>query len=87
MRVYKYPLSPFVDQTISMPHGARVVHLAVQDGQVCLWAIVDPSAPPEPRHFSVLGTGDRTLAEDSTYVGTVLLDGGFDVLHVFEEAR
>ena len=85
MRVYKYALDLMGDQPVAMPRGARVLHVDVQGDQVCLWALVDPTAPVESRHFSVVPTGARLLRSDATYIGTVLLDGGALVLHVFED--
>lgn len=69
-----------------MPKEARIIHCAAQHGRICLWAIVDDSVAMEDRVFRIYGTGnvfdvDLPLA----YTGSVQLDGGALVLHVFEE--
>lgn len=71
-QVWKYLIGPTHHRrpfTIPMPTGARIMTLAVQDGQVALWALVDPVQTPEKRTFEIFGTGweiDGRL----TYIGT-----------------
>ena len=85
-RVYKYEV-PINDRcAIMMPVGARLLHLAEQDGAPCLWALVDPVAPVEARHFRLAGTGHDVDCHILAYVGTVLLRGGALVFHLFEVA-
>ncbi len=71
--------------TIKMPAGAKVLHVAAQRNTPCLWALVDPSAPLEPRHFRLTGTGHpiRDLGE-AEHRGTFLMAGDRLVLHLFE---
>lgn len=68
-----------------MPEGATILHVAVQGGVPCFWALVDPEAPTEPRRFRVVGTGHPIDDVDVlTFVGTFLLDVEGLVFHVFE---
>lgn len=88
MVVYKYTLPPFSAAAIRMQRGARVLHIAGQRDRVCLWALVDPHAEMEERRFVVVGTGHEMPPgepESFRHLGTVLLDGGALVFHVFEE--
>lgn len=86
--VYKYPVSNYL--THEMPKGAKVLHVHEQNGDICLWALVDVPKPPqnpewERRKFIALATGDK-IPDDWTveYVGTVHMHGGALVFHVFE---
>jgi hypothetical protein len=83
--VYKYPL-PLNDRvTLEIPRGAKPLYVAEQNGQLCLWALVDPEHVEEERGFYILGTGQRTTDDKTTqYVGTAICDGGRFVWHVFE---
>lgn len=80
--VHKYPLA----SSITMPMGAQVLHVAEQLGKPFLWALVDTSRGTMTRSFVIAGTGHYldpvTLGR---FVGTVLLEYGALVLHVWEE--
>ncbi len=89
--IYKYPLSLEGRDVkeVRMPRGASVLTAQMQNGVLCLWALVPQDGAPhfgaeEDRRFLVVGTG-HTLPESPTrYLGTVQLMGGALVLHVFE---
>ncbi len=90
MRVYKYVIQPGdYHPRIEMPIGAELLHLAMQGEQLCLWALVDPAAPPITRTFRILATGDTIVEHESrvTHIGTVLMAEGRLVFHVFEIDR
>lgn len=81
--IWKFPL-PVNDRVeVSMPRGARILHTAVQNGVVCVWAIVDPNNQREQRCFFIKGTGHSAHElEETPHVGTVFL--GPLVFHVFD---
>jgi hypothetical protein len=82
-QVWKFPLRMAGAHTLKMPEGSEILCLREQDDVPCLWALVDPSAPQERRHFLTYGTGhDMTTA--GRYVGTTIHLGGTLVLHTFE---
>lgn len=87
--VYKFHLmhgSPGID----MPRGAQVLCAREQNGELYLWALVDPEEPTEERHFDVFGTGHvipPLLEGGRRFVDTVLMHEGSLVLHVFERTR
>lgn len=82
--IWKFPLAmESKDQLIEMPRGAQVVNVDMQDGRVCLWAIVDEDMMEEPRIFVVSGTG-WGVASYARYVGTAAQGGGGFVWHVWE---
>ena len=59
--------------SVAMPTGAELLHIEEECGRVCLWAIVDESAPTEAREFRLVGDGPVLGAEflQAKYVGTL----------------
>lgn len=86
MTVWKFVIED-PETTVSMPKGAKVLHVAEQRGDVCIWAEVDPTMPLEPRRFVVAGTGQMLPVYRGRHLGTVLLAGGALVFHVYEDLR
>jgi hypothetical protein len=72
---------------IRLPVGAFVLHVHEQHGRPCLWAQVDPSHARESRTFLVIGTGHEMPPDAENYIGSVHLEGGTFVFHVWEAAR
>ena len=84
-RIYKYELEVTDVQQVDIPMGAIILSAQNQNGQVCVWALVDPTHPPLSRTFRIYGTGnpcDVTLGK-STFIDTVQTMGGRLVWHVF----
>lgn len=81
--VYKYVMGNEV-ATIELPIGAKIIHLAEQHGQTCMWVQVDTEAEKEKRYFVLYGTGHPMLNAEHTFIGTMLTAGGNLVWHVFE---
>ena len=80
--IYKYPVDLTDDQQISMPVGAQVLTLQMQDRKPTIWALVNPDAPKEIRRFALFGTGHPFDPSGLTYVGTFQTRGL--VFHLFE---
>jgi hypothetical protein len=70
--------------SIEMPAGADVLTVHVQNGAPQIWALCDPTAPDETRHFRIAGTGHPIGEDIKGYVGTFMVAGGSLVFHVFE---
>ena len=82
--IWKYTLRPG-KQSFGIPQGASVLHTHEQRGEVCLWALVDPTERQAERVFEVVATGQPfDLLGKYLYIGTVHLEGGLLVFHVFE---
>lgn len=82
MTIWKFPLAVAVENAITMPAGARVLSVQMQNGQPTLWAMVDPSAPPTRRRFRLAGTGlECSDCAGLDFLAT-LQDGPY-VWHVF----
>lgn len=83
--IYKYPIDITDEQAVYMPKGSTILHVAEQQGRVCLWAMVDPGAKTATRRILVFGTGHPCDdAIGMNYVGSVLIAGGQLVFHVFD---
>jgi hypothetical protein len=83
--VWKFPLPrPGQTATIALPPDAQIVHFGAQQDQLCMWALLDPSAERAPRRFIALGTGwdaPSHLRHLLTHQGAVF------VWHLFEEPQ
>lgn len=88
--IWKFPLEliknghPQDRCTVSMPGGAQIIALQVQESVPTIWAIVDPLQKRVNRTFVQIGTGhplDREVV--GPYIGTWQAFGY--VFHVFEE--
>jgi hypothetical protein len=82
--IYKYPLEINDNIALDLPKGAKVLSIGNQNNIPCLWALVDPAKPKEKRRFRVLQTGQSVKGDIGTFIGTVLLNNGHFVIHVFE---
>lgn len=81
--IWKFPFMVSDTVVIEMPVASTVIHVGVQHGRLCLWALVWTKNKVESRTFLVRGTGhpcDELNASD--HIGTVQ-DGPF-VWHVFD---
>jgi len=86
MEIWKYEVLPDI-KSIEMPHGSKILHLNVQNGIPCIWALVDPTNFSIKRNFYIVGTGhpiDRQNNENLLYLGTFLLNNDSLVFHLFE---
>jgi hypothetical protein len=83
--IWKYPFPVMDNFEIEMPITAKVVSVQIQQGQPCMWAIVNARLTTKMRKFKVVGTGHGfELMPDDTFIGTFQM-GDF-VGHLFEMA-
>ena len=81
--IYKYSIDPLF--RTMLPEGAKVLSVGSQGSGMFLWALVDPNAPKVERTFDVYGTGHTVDYHDGMeFIGTVMMEGGALVFHVFE---
>lgn len=86
-QVWKFTLQPTSVQGVEMPKGASILSAQEQRGAVNLWAHVDPAAGLETRSILMIGTGQEIDAGVlGPYIGTVQVNQGDLVLHLFEVA-
>jgi len=82
--VYKYPLEIDDVQFISMPKGAKPLCVKVQNGNPCLWALVNPYEEEESVMIRCAGTGHEINEEgELVYIDSLLMYGGDLVFHFF----
>lgn len=82
-KVFKYPLPAGTMTTkVRMPRGAELLHVAMQHGDVTVWALVDDDNSRVNRRITVIGTGWDVEEGSGKFVGTAF-DGAF-VWHVFD---
>ena len=85
-QIWKYSIK---DTTIThkIPEGGIVRHVDEQFDRICIWVEVDPYNLKEDRCFEVYGTG-AVIKEDMSisreYLGSVKLDGGTYIFHIYE---
>lgn len=84
--IWKYELLPNITNMIpvEMPEGAEILTVQNQNGNACVWAMVNTEAMKTTRVFEVYGTGHQLLPYEKKYIGTFQIDGGALVFHVFE---
>ena len=82
--IWKFDLAVERSPVIEMPRGAKVLCVQTQCGRACIWAIVDSTAPKEPRRFEIRGTGHALEEDPGDYTGTFQLRTGSFVGHLFE---
>jgi hypothetical protein len=87
--IYKFRFNHQLEEFI-MHKNAKILSVQNQMNTLCLWAEVDTSNDNETRSFFAYNTGQAFGYEDfkdfhhREYIGTVLLRGGYDVVHVYE---
>lgn len=81
--IWKYPLEVTDRQEVPMPAEAQFLHVGLQNGQVCVWALVDPSKEMETVPIHIVGTGNPMPPDNdwAYHLGTVQ-QGPF-VWHIF----
>ena len=83
--IWKFELLVTDHAEVEMPHGATLLDVQATSSPAFLqlWAVIDPTAPKEPRRFEIRGTG-HPLGKVGPHIATVQTRGL--VWHVFEEA-
>lgn len=80
--IWKFPLNN--EETPIEAHVIEFLTVQMQNGQPCVWAIVDPDRPPKKYKICIIGTGWECRKIDaSKYIGTV--QDGMYVWHCFWE--
>jgi hypothetical protein len=68
---------------LSMPSGAHILDVQMQNGTPVLWALCDPDVTRENRTFVIYGTGRNMPTYPGKYISTFQHDSF--VWHVFEQ--
>ena len=73
------------EQIVELPEGAEALTVQIQDGQPCLWYLVNPVQPLRKYLVRMAGTGhpiERNYSKNE-YVGTFQMKDGQLIFHVF----
>ncbi len=81
--VFKYPLKGDTSH-VFIPHDAKVLHVAEQDGVPCVWAEVDTTQHKVGKMYYTVGTGHPLPEAPAEHVGSLMMHGGAIVLHVYK---
>jgi hypothetical protein len=84
MIIYKYPLRIIDVQYIKIPEFHKILHIGEQNGQLCLWALVDRIDVKREIKIYIFGTGHLIPYDVGPYLGSVAMSMGL-VWHVFGE--
>lgn len=82
--IFKHRVPISCDFSIDMTEGARVLGVQLEGGDPQVWILEDFIGPMESRGFRTFATGDRTPEDIGAFVGTIQLNGGEFVFHLFE---
>lgn len=84
--IYKYQLKVLGRNEVNMPKGAEILHMEIQGGVPCIWALVDLKEEQVSRSFDIYMTGqkirDNPIKYIDTYIDTYMYKNL--VCHVFE---
>lgn len=73
--IWKFELAIDNKNIISMPKGAEILSVQLQNNKPCIWALVNPDEPDkEERHFEMFGTGHPVpcdMGVDRKFLGTL----------------
>lgn len=86
-KVYKYEIATAPgSQVISLPKGHKILSVKVQGNGIVLYALVNPPNQTENIIIDIVMTGSEYWSEGE-YLGTVMLEGGQFVLHLFKRVK
>lgn len=86
--IWKYPIPVEYDFALTMPRGAIVLSVQVQNGQPCMWALVDScQGDNSDRSFLIVETGHPIDPTGLRFVGTFQMYQGAMVFHLFEKEQ
>lgn len=92
-KIFKYPIVGNArNNEIEMPAGAEILSVGQQNGDLYLWAIVNPQKDLVVRSIAVVLTGETYAPAEGPFkfIGTVQIPNriiGEYVVHVFEGIR
>ena len=85
MKIWKWNLEVTDLQTIEMPEKARIMTAQFQNGELAIWAEVDPELPPTTRTIEIIGTGNPVPDAERRYIATV--QESVLVWHIYERLK
>jgi hypothetical protein len=85
--IYKYVLPIHGEVKLKVPSLFRPLYIGTKEGELCLWALVDPSTLEQTRIINIYGTGQPVeLMSSFDYIGSCIMPNGL-VWHVVDGGR
>jgi hypothetical protein len=56
-KIWKFPLETDYGKIIKMPKNAEILCSQIQNGTLCIWALIEDTAELETRKFIIVATG------------------------------
>lgn len=88
--IWKFDLETLDIQGVLMPKYAEILTVQRQQGNLCMWALVDPKEEKEPRFFEIFGTGHPIKPNTNvsmSYIDTYQERDGLLIFHLFERIK
>lgn len=88
--IWKFPLQVTDVQDVMIPWCDRFLSVQEQNGQLVLWAMVNPTFSVLSTRVRIVGTGhdaSDVITSGLTYVGTVQMKDDALVWHVFIDSE
>lgn len=85
--IWKYPFDVNDVVKLTIQKNAEILTLQTQQGQPCLWALVDPKEETVEKTFEIYGTGhsiDNNPTNKRKYVGSFQIFNQALIFHMFE---
>jgi hypothetical protein len=83
--IWKFPLQIEHEQCLMMPTNPEYLSAQFQNGQLCVWAMIEPDNLKRQYKFFIVGTGHKVPDNVGAYIGTVQQLPHNLVWHVFGE--
>ena len=87
MRIWKERLKITDEQKILVPKDAKILTVQEQRERLQIWFLCDETKPKELRRIAIYGTRNPMPNEPGEYIGTVQMNQGTSVWHVFNVAH
>lgn len=84
MIIFKQQLNVSDRQTVAMKKGAKILCVQTQRNEICIWFACDEKVAQEGRVIGMVGTGHEISEPMGEYIGTVQLNAGILVFHLFD---
>ena len=86
--IHKYVLPMLEESFVDMPSVNTIISAEMQEGFICVWAIVDTDSPIINKKFNLYKTGQEIKANVKVlkYIGIAKVNVGMELgMHVFED--
>jgi hypothetical protein len=83
--IYKYQLKRTEFQLVAIPEYSEILDVQMQNGQPCMWALIDTESDIVEVGIRTVMTGEEMPENECVYLGTV--QEGMIVAHFFMEVE